>query len=123
MDRTSFAAPVETLKKRAEGADDFHGKHYHIDEQDTEKHHHGVFLHLLRTLGGFFFQVVLFYLAHIKDQHLKIHLLVIAPQGSDESPDNIRQHGAADTVLEVEQCIFIVAVFMSAMVVSSSCPK
>ena len=60
-------------------------------------------------LAASFFQVVLFYLAHIKDQHLKIHLLVIAPQGSDESPDNIRQHGAADTVLEVEQCIFIVA--------------
>lgn len=80
MDLTSFAAPVEALKKGAEGTDDFHGKHDHIDEQDTEKHHHGVFLHLLRTFGGFLFQVVLLYLAHIKDQHLKIHLLVIAPQ-------------------------------------------
>ena len=52
MDLTSFAAPVEALKKGAEGTDDFHGKHDHIDEQDTEKHHHGVFLHLLRTFGG-----------------------------------------------------------------------
>ena len=56
MDLTSFAAPVEALKKGAEGTDDFHGKHDHIDEQDTEKHHHGVFLHLLRTFGGFLFQ-------------------------------------------------------------------
>ena len=51
----------------------------------------------------------LFNLPHIEHQHLKIHLLVIAPEGADEPAHDIRQHSAPYPVLEMEQGIFIVA--------------
>ena len=42
------------LKEGAQGADHFHGEDDHIDQQDTEEHHHGIFLHLLRALPCLF---------------------------------------------------------------------
>ena len=81
-DLTSFTA-LRALKKGSQRAYDFNRQNDHIDKQDAEEHHHGIFLHLFGTFGCFFFQVVLFNLAHVKYQHFEIHLLVIAAQGTD----------------------------------------
>lgn len=56
-----------------------------------------------------FFRLFLFNLPHIEHQHLKIHLLVVAPQRPDQPAYNVGEHGAAHTVLEVEQGVFVVA--------------
>ncbi len=43
------------LKEGTQGADHFHREDDHIDQQDAEEHHHGIFLHLLRALSCLFF--------------------------------------------------------------------
>ena len=50
----------------------------------------------------------MFNLTHIKGEHLKKHLLIVTTEGPDQAPDNIREHGAANPVLEAQQRIFII---------------
>ena len=79
-----------SLKKGPEGPDDFYGQDDHINKQDAEYHHHGIFLHLLGAFSGFFFQIILLNLPHIEREHLKVHLLIVTAQCADQPPDNIR---------------------------------
>ena len=106
-----FHSQSDYPKKAPKEPDNLGTEDHQVDDHDTDEHHHGVTLDFLGTLGSLLFQIVLLNLPHIEADHLEVHPLVVAAKYANQSPDYIRQHGAADAGFKMDEGVFIVAGF------------